>query len=869
MLVAALAVSSLCAAAPSRYERSIDEQWSFHKDGSDDVITVDIPHTWNAVDCTDDEPGYWRGVAWYEKTVMVNDNLDGKSVYVRFEGAYQELELFVNGVGAGYHAGGFTAFIFDVTDLIRPGANEFRARVDNSHNDNIPPYAADFTFFGGIYRDVTLLFVPKTHVSVSHYASSGVYVSTPSVSETAAEVRLETHLTVAEACRKMTVSHIVTDPSGKEVARTSVRLRNVKAGPDITDIQTVPVPQPLLWDIDTPRSYSVVTRIEDASGNVTDEVRNIFGIRTFSFDPDKGFSLNGRHIKLIGTNRHQDFKDIGNALPDEMHVRDVRQIKEMGANFLRIAHYPQDPIVSQMCDRLGIVTSVEIPIVNQIVVTPEFRDNCVEMALEMVYQNYNHPSMMIWAYMNEVMIRLPYSGKDAIIGKAEYFDALCSYASAIENAIKKADPLRYSMIPCHNSPDLYQESGITGIPDILGFNLYCGWYTAGLDSFGPTLDRIHSMFPTKSLILTEYGADEDSRVHTFAPERFDYSCEYGLEYHKAHIPVIMEKEYLAGSNVWNINDFYSEARGYAVPHVNLKGLNGLDRVPKDTYWLYKAWLTDKPFVRVGGGDWKIRGGQENAEGVCVQPVEVYSNAETVELIHNGMSLGKKSVAGHTACFDVPFTGGENVLAARASNGAEDLIRVDFRLVGGNMADFAELNVMMGSVRYFEDRDGGIVWIPEQEYIPGSWGYVGGAPMRPKTHRGILPTFEKNIKGTSMDPLFQTQRAGLSAFRADVPDGQYYVYLYFAEIATGQNGKVLPYNLGNDIILDGPSERIFNVSIDGVEVLKDFNMAKDNGIYRAVVKKFLVDVNDGGGIRIEFTPVSGKPAVNAIRIFRCN
>ena len=863
-----LALFQLIAAqsSPLRYERTINSRWQFHKEGDTATEIVNIPHTWNALDCQDEVPGFWRGVAWYEKSVTVNDRLEGRKVFVRFEGAYQETELFVNGKSAGSHVGGFSAFIFEVTDLVHAGVNQFRIKVDNSHNESIPPMSADFTFFGGIYRDVSLVFVPESHISVSHYASSGVYVTTPEVSDERAVVSIRTLLSPAPGAERMSVEHLILDPDGRAVTSVSRKIR--KPSGDAPDIQSIALNAPRLWDIDSPQLYSIVTQLKDRNGNILDEVRNTFGIRTFSFDTGKGFFLNGRHVKLIGTNRHQDYKDLGNALPDEMHERDVLLLKEMGGNFLRIAHYPQDPVVAQTCDRLGIVNSVEIPIVNCVTPTPEFTKNCVEMAREMVFQGYNNPSTIIWAYMNEVAMNSPWLSKHSNLSKEEYFAALCDCASQIDLAIKDADPSRFTMLPCHNAAKRYLDSGVTRIPDILGFNLYCGWYTLGLDSFAPTLDKIHSMFPDKPLLLSEYGADMDPRLHSFSPERMDYTCDYGLMYHRAHIPVILEKDYLAGSNVWNINDFYSEIRGFAVPHVNLKGLTGLSRTPKDTYWLYKAWLCKEPFLRIGGHDWIIRGGQLSGT-TCTQRVTVFSNSASVELFLDGRSLGSRKVKERAADFDVPFTNGWNVLTAKSSDGAEDILRIDFRGIPENLSDFTEINVMLGSKRYFENRSAGQVWLPEKEYTTGSWGYVGGSPMCPKTALGPVPCSDKDILGTDINPVFQTQRAGLDAFRADVPDGRYYVYLYFAELARKRGGKAVPYYLGSDVIGEDRGKRVFDVSICGTTVLKDFNIEDEEGINTAVIKKFTVDVTGGKGLDISFIPVTGIPVLNAVRIYRAH
>ena len=858
-----LSVLWLPLSAATRYERSINDSWYFHKEGDSAKHTVSLPHTWNTVDCTDDEPGYWRGVGWYEKTVQLNDDLSRKRVFVRFEGANQEVDLYVNGIHAGNHKGGYTAFIFDVSKLIRNGANNFRIKVDNSHNEGIPPMQADFTFFGGIYRDVSLLFVPDNHISVEHFASDGVYITTPEVSAEKASVHIETHLCLPSPEKTMILEHVILAPDGSEVAK--VRRKLVKPSGDVVVNANALVFNPILWDIESPRLYSIVTRLLDRKNNVIDSQRNTFGIRSFSFDPEKGFSLNGRHLKLIGTNRHQDFKGIGNALPDEMHLRDIRLLKDMGGNFLRIAHYPQDHLVSNECDRLGILSCVEIPIIDRIGYAEDFKANCVNMALEMVYQYYNHPSMIVWAYMNEVLLReSPW--KDDGLPKDLYYGKVKDCAEAIDGAIRKADPSRPTMIPFNSSRKRYKESGLWEVPDIVGLNIYFGWYYWTFDRLGPSLEEFHRLYPGKTLFLSEYGADADSRIHSFEPECHDYSCEFALLFHKNYIPVILEKEFLAGATVWNINDFHSEARGFAVPHFNLKGLTTSQRIPKDTYWMYKALFGKGPFVRIGGADWKIRGGQAS-DGVCIQPVEVYASSDQVELSLNGVSLGVKPVRDGYASFDVPFTDGDNVLEASGSDGAKDFQRVDFRLVPEDMSQFREISVLMGTRRYFEDRDGGQIWIPEQEYRSGSWGYVGGERVYQRNGGGPRAAFQSDIALTTQDPLFQTQRAGLDAFKADVPNGKYLVYLYFADLTGPYKGEPMPYGLGNDAQPYEETERKFSVLINGTTVLKNLDVAEEYGYHTGVVQRFHVDVEGGTGLTVDFVPTKGIAILNAIRIIR--
>ena len=302
------------AGAP-RYERSINDGWAFRKEGETVTRAVSLPHTWNAEDAVDDEPGYFRGIGWYERTIQINDVLSDRKVFVRFEGANQVVDLFVNGSHAGTHKGGYTAFVFDVSEFVHAGANSFRIKVDNSHDEGIPPLGADFTFFGGIYRDVSLVFVPENHISIDHYASDGVYVTAmPDVSAANASVQIETHLSINRPEKTLFLEHSVLSPDGKQVTAVRKQIRK-PSGKMVVDAVVV-VPDPMLWDVDSPESYSVVTRLLDKEGEVVDSRRSSFGIRSFRFDPDKGFFLNGRHLKLMGTNRHQDFRGKGNALRD-------------------------------------------------------------------------------------------------------------------------------------------------------------------------------------------------------------------------------------------------------------------------------------------------------------------------------------------------------------------------------------------------------------------------------------------------------------------------------------------------------------------------------------------------------------------------
>lgn len=871
--------------AQQRVVYTINDGWKFTKGspfeaqltGCDDSSweTVNIPHTWNDKDADDETPGFYRGPVWYRKQLFIDKSQEGRQAVIYFEGANQEVRFYLNGQFVGEHKGGYTRFCFDITSHLRYGQeNLFAIYVNNVYNPNIPPLSADFTFFGGIYRDVYLQFMNPVHIATNDYASSGVYIRTPEVSNSAASVEITTLLTNdMSQPTEIRVENIICDADGKEVKKTQAEVK-LAAGETKTDIsKRIKIDSPRLWDIDDPYRYMVYTRILDKrKGTLLDEVVNPLGLRWFKFDSEKGFFLNGKGRKLIGTARHQDYFQKGNALRDELHVQDVLLLKEMGGNYLRVSHYPQDPVIMEMCDKLGIVTSVEIPVVNAVTETEEFLHNSVEMAKEMVRQDFNRPSVMIWGYMNEIFLRRPYTeGKQL----EDYYRFTEKVARALEATIREEDPSRYTMMAYHNMPQYYEDAHLTEIPMIQGWNLYQGWYEPDINEFQRLLDRAHKAYKGKVLMVTEYGPGVDPRVHSYQPERFDFSQEYGLVYHKHYLNEMMKRPFIAGSSLWNLNDFYSESRVDAVPHVNNKGVVGLNREKKDVYWFYKTALSRRPILVIGNREWKSRGGVVNtAQKECIQSVPVFSNAEEVELFVNNKSLGKKKIEDNYALFDVPFVGGENLLEAVAVTGdnkLRDMLRIQFQLVGSQLKDeavpFTELNVMLGSPRYFEDRAANVAWIPEQEYKPGGWGFIGGTSYRRQTGFGTMLGSDIDIHGTDMNPIFQTQRVGIKSFKADVPNGEYSVYLHWAELESDKEREALVYNLGADSEQTFAGNRSFGISINGTTVSDDFNVARDYGYARAVIKKFVITVKDGKGVSVDFHKKEGEPILNAIRIYR--
>lgn len=890
LLLVLLSVFSV--SSQSRQKFTINNTWEFHigdletskgtaikaisEDNDTNWQTINIPHTWNNIDATDDTPGYYRGIGWYKKSMFIEENQNPNTkTLIYFEGVNQVADVYVNGQWVGNHKGGYTRFHFDITSFLKFNQeNTFAIKVDNSHNIDIPPLSADFTFFGGIYRDVFLLKLNDVHFSMDDYSTSGVYISTPEVSKEKAKIQIKS-LLKNETNQSKTVNLIskIVNKQGETILTNTKKIKLSGNEKNKTFLEEFSIENPQLWSPDHPYLYTVVSEIKDAkTGDILDESMEPLGLRWFNFDPEKGFFLNGDYLKLIGTNRHQDYLKKGNALSDEMAIRDIKLLKDMGGNFLRISHYPQDPTILEMCDKLGILTSVEIPIVNAITESDAFSENCLFMAEEMVKQNYNHPSLIIWAYMNEVLLRLPFSQKTEKDRYEIYAKNVTTLASKIEEKIRTLDASRYTMIPNHGAISRYKNAGLTAVPMILGWNLYQGWYGGVFASFDKNLDELHSLFPNQSLIITEYGADVHPRLHAFDSERFDYTVEYGNKYHEHYIKAIQSRPFIVGATIWNLNDFYSESRGYALPRTNLKGITTLDREKKDTWWLYKTALSKTPIIKFGQNQWNIRGGVADAgTDVCTQPVTVYSNGDAVELWHKN-KVYNAEVINHIARFSIPFINGKNNFVAKTtidSKDYTDVLEVDFRLAPNTFSEFkeafSELNVLLGTKRIYEDKVKSQVWIPEQEYRPGSWGYVGGKPFRPKTRFGSLPSSELDIIDTEDDPIYQTQRVDIKAFKLDVPDGKYVISLGWAELESDKEHEKLVYNLGDDKVSEAVSERVFNVLVNEVYIEKNLNLAKEFEAERAVSKKYEVLVSKKEGITITFEKVEGLPVLNTLRI----
>ena len=882
---AALLLISFSVQAQERISTTINTNWLFCKGDTSKIspqnkwTSVSIPHTWNADDVNDEVPGYYRGEGWYKKTIYIPVSWKEKDIYLYFEGIGQVAEVYLNGKPVGKHIGSYNAFSFPISNYVNYSSednvpNELLVKVDNSHNENIPPLSADFTFYGGIYRDVYVKAINKIHFDADNYASPGIFITTPVVSANNAIVNIKgAFVNGSNSKKKLVISHKIYDAEGKLFGEQNSQVV-LDAGQKTDFVQVFKnIKGQHLWSIEDPYLYRVVSTIADAATNQKlDETVNPLGFRWFVFDADKGFFLNGKYVKLIGASRHQDYKGLGNALPDAMHVQDVVLLKQMGGNFLRIAHYPQDPAVIETCDRLGILTSVETPIVNRITETEAFANNAKQMHLEMIRQNYNHPSLIMWTYMNEVLLMPRYArGSEQ---QETYFKAITKLAQELEDLTHNEDSLRYTMIPDHGAWELYNKVGLTKIPKLVGWNLYQGWYSGTLQDFGKFLDTHHKDLPNKPVLVTEYGSDADSRLHNFNPERFDKSIEYTTILHQSYLKDIMSRPFVAAGIIWNLAEFNSEQRAETTPHINAKGLLTWDRKPKDGYRFYQSNLLTSPYLQIGSKEWNSRTGFANAETelTCTQPITVFSNQKKVTLQLNGKEIGTKETVQGIAGFDVPFVNGINEITASASeNGHQisDHANIRFTLLSQNLRSlnlpFNEMNISLGDKRFFFDEKAGQTWIPEQAYKAGSWGYVGGQTfiVKGSTRTGYGTT--KDILGTDADPIYQTQRTGIEQFRFDVPNGKYEITLHFAELLSPAKANDLVYNLGSTAAPEEFKERSFDVLINGKELLTHFSNSGYLEPLHAVSTKHTVILNNNEGITLDFKALKGEPILNGIQL----
>ena len=595
------------------------DDW-FFTDLSQKKNHIALPHTWNGKDGQDGGNDYARGTCFYEKEFdMPSFDKEKEVVYLQFHGVNASAKVFLNQQEICNHDGGYATFRVEVTKLLT-AKNALKVEVDNSVNERVYPQKADFTFYGGIYRDVELLIVPKLHFDLEYYGSNGLRVSAD-VKEAAGESKtgivtvssfLDSHTyEVLCATESAHVQIEILDAEGKVVVQKQVSVRDSGLGTKllIEDVN--------LWHgVKSPYLYQVRVSLMRGDEKL-DEVLTNIGIRTFQFDADKGFFLNGESYPLHGVSRHQDWKNIGNAISYEQMEQDMELIREIGANTIRLAHYQHDQHFYDLCDKYGMVVWAEIPYISAHM--PDGRENTFSQMKELIVQNYNHPSIVTWGVSNEITIS-PKHKKDMLDNH-----------HALQKLCKEMDPTRPTTLACYAMCSPFHP--VTKITDIVAWNLYLGWYVPGLFLNDWFMKFYHFMYPSRCLGYSEYGAEGMPNLHSGRPRRGDHTEEYQAKYHEYMLGCFERHPFMWGTYVWNMFDFAADARDQGgEPGMNHKGLVTFDRkIKKDSFYLYKAWWSDAPFVHISGKRYEYRTEQ-------VTTVTVYSNQDEVTLYHNGNLL---------------------------------------------------------------------------------------------------------------------------------------------------------------------------------------------------------------------------------------
>ncbi len=585
------------------------EDWRFYKKGGS-MRLVDLPHTWNEVDGQDGGNDYYRGTCIYEKEFEKPEFGAQERVYIQFHGVGISAKVLLNGTHVCTHHNGFSTFRADITDVLQE-ENLLRVEADNSKNTEVYPQVADFTFYGGIYRDVELLIVPKYHFALDYYGGTGIRV-TPDVKEHTGVLHIKCYTNVEQPEEKgLEVRLSLSDADGQEVCR--------KSGCNVR----MEIENAHLWNgVRDPYLYRLRARLYQGS-TVLDEISLNCGIRTFFIDPDKGFFLNGKSYPLRGVSRHQDYKGIGNAISREQMDQDMELIREVGANTIRLAHYQHSQYFYDLCDRCGMVVWAEIPYISEHM--PKGRSNTFFQMKELIVQNYNHPCIVTWGISNEITI------------STKHKQDMLDNHRALQRLVKKLDPTRPTTLACYAMCHPFHP--VTKITDLVAWNLYLGWYVPGLKLNDLFMEYYHHKYPTRPLGYSEYGAEGMPNLHSEQPRRGDHSEEYQAKYHEYMLECFARHPFLWSTYVWNMFDFAADARDQGgEPGMNHKGLVTFDRkIKKDSFYIYKAWWSDKPFVHLCGKRFRYRAGKTTE-------VTVYSNRTEVSLYNNGKLVGTKKGA---------------------------------------------------------------------------------------------------------------------------------------------------------------------------------------------------------------------------------
>ncbi|WP_258099835.1 glycoside hydrolase family 2 protein [Marinoscillum pacificum] len=672
LVVALLLVAVLTAQSQERMT-NINESWEYlEKDYqtpdqalvSEGWSRIDLPHTWNALDATDVIPGYRRSASWYKKSLKIATQAD-KRYFLYFEGSNMVTEVYVNQVKAGGHVGGYIGFEVEITEQLRNGENEVLIRVDNSYNKQlIPSNQSDFFLFGGITRDLWLKTVSSTFIE-------DVTIATPSVSAAVGQTNVQVDVD-GPSIKGHKINLKVKNPAGKVVYTKETAVQDGQVTFEFSE------KNPVLWDVSNPQLYTVEVALLDGKKQ-QDAVSDRYGYRWFEFKDHGPFYLNGKRLLLRGTHRHEEYAGIGAAIPNAMHRSDMEAIKEMGANFVRLGHYPQDPEIYKACDELGILVWDELPWCRGGVGDDVWKANTKRLLTEMIDQDYNHPSVILWSLGNEIYWLPEFENGDDPAKINEFL-------SEINDLAHELDPYRKTSIRKY-----YEGADIV---DVFSPSIWSGWYSGTYKNYEKAVNN--SLKKYNHFIHMEYGGSSHVGRHTETPitgdgelnpneweepinqvavtniaQSGDWSENYIVDLFDWHLRVSETNPDFVGNAQWAFRDFGTPLRPENdIPYMNQKGLQDRAGKPKDAYYVFKSYWSEEPFAYIESHTWTERSGPQDV----ARNISVYSNAAQVELFHNGKSLGvkKRDIQQFPACglnWDLTFAEGANQLKAVAMNAA--------------------------------------------------------------------------------------------------------------------------------------------------------------------------------------------------------
>ena len=816
---------------------------------------VELPHTWNRIGNEGIErsplSNNVQGVGWYRLHFKPPQALAGSRYFLQFDAVGAVADVWLNGRYLGKHAGAFSRFRFDASASIKTsGDNVLVVKADNSRpqpgmsTQDVIPLSGDFFIFGGIYRKVSLIVTPAVHVDLMDFGGPGLYAHAADIDRAGATVQFSGRIANdLKDSRRITVEFAIEDPAGGTVASTSLK---ATAAPGSSVMQTrLHIDHPRLWEGTTsPYLYRSLMVIRTDTGQILDRVSQPFGFRTIKFDAARGFFLNGKHLFLKGVSMHQDRPVKGWAISGADQRQDFDLLQDLGANAVRLAHYQHDQESYELADSRGIVAWAEIPLVNKVSfdgspANPSLTANARQQLLELVRQNYNHPSIVVWSLGNEIDLTAT-----QIKGPSRPTDLLRS----LNELAKREDPSRPTTfadccetgIPPHVGPQMPVETRepIVGIADTVGYNRYFGWYTGQFADFGVMLDGAHARHAGLPISVSEYGAGAALTQHTddaeggpINPHGRPHPEEYQNWYHEKSWETLKAREYLWGAFIWNLFDFSSDSRHEGdLTDINEKGLISYDRqIRKDAYYFYRANWSIQPTLHLVGRRYVDR-------AYAVTDVKAYSNAEQARLFLNGHEIGLAPCAGGICLWpSVRLSAGVNELTVTAQIGSA---AITDSLHWSLSHEGTVVNIKAGDIGGYASKNG--------KRFGSDAYFVGG------TAHGVNPpdtaASDRITVLADDERLYDSFREGEFSYRVPVPNGHYRVQLKFEE----------PTAIA-------PGERVFDVAANDVIVLHEFDIRKAAGSrLKGVDRSFDVSV-DNGTLVLTFKPRRGSALVSALSI----